>query len=445
MRLSRKKILLIGLGILFIIIFLVLRSIFPKNTDTLPFFLVLMIADLYLWIAIRRFLVSFNRIIKFIIASLYWLPMILLIGFLITLPFTPITKLGITFRTYWLGWIFIGYSAKMIPILLLVVNDLFRGIKFLFLALFSSRKTKEASFKRNKPILITGFSLGFIHLLIFMMGMFFWAHAFRVIHQEIRLPELPTTFEGMKIVQISDVHLGSWTSKRQLDKAIDLVNAQQPDLIFVTGDMANYLTDDVIPFRENLSRLKAKEEIFVIMGNHDYGDYTTWPTEKDRLQSLEELYNFYRSLNWRLLLNENQVIKRGNDSIAIIGVHNWGRSRRFQRLGDLAKAEKNVENMAVQLLLSHDPTHWEFVVSKSYPNIDVTFAGHTHAFQLGFELFGKEYSPSAFFYRNWGGLYESPVAGSHPQYLYVNRGLGTIGYPGRIGETPEITLFTLRK
>jgi len=292
---------------------------------------------------------------------------------------------------------------------------------------------------------MTGWLLGGVFFILMMLGMFWWNFNYTVRKQTIVLPELPKSFDGLTIVQISDIHLGSWGCPSELDKAINLVNAQKPDLIFFTGDMANYSTRDVIPFESMLKHIKSRLGIFAILGNHDYGDYITWTSATEKLKDMDDLISFYHRLGWKLLMNEHYILKNDRDSIAILGIQNWGMTKRFQRLGDVEEAERGVKNMDIQLLLTHDPTSWKALVCNTYRNIDVCFSGHTHGFQFGFERWGIHWSPAQYLYDQWGGLYSEPVPGSHPLYLYVNRGLGSIGYPGRIGMPPEITLFTLRR
>jgi hypothetical protein len=205
----------------------------------------------------------------------------------------------------------------------------------------------------------------------------------------------------------------------------------------------NYTSYEVYDFTNILKEIKATSGIFAILGNHDYGDYVAWPTAEDKKKNRIYLRDIYHYLGWKLLLNEHVFIKRGCDSIAIIGVENWGGTRRFPRLGDLNKATKGINNAPVQVLLSHDPSHWDKIVKKNYRDIDLTLSGHTHGFQFGVDCCGILWSPFRFIYEKWAGLYSEPVPGSHPQYLYINRGLGSIGYPGRVGILPEITLITL--
>jgi predicted MPP superfamily phosphohydrolase len=274
-------------------------------------------------------------------------------------------------------------------------------------------------------------------------GMIYGQFAFKVAKQDIRLPELPESFNGFKIVQVSDIHLGSWTCREKLADAVDSINALKPDVIFVTGDMFNYKTAEGSDFGTILRQLSAQHGIYVILGNHDYGDYITWPTPEDKRRNMDELKLWYRGLGWKLLLNEHAFIHAGSDSIVVIGIENWGATARFQRLGDIDKARTGSEKVPVQLLLSHDPSYWDLVISKKYQDIDITFSGHTHGGQVGISTKYFSWSPSALAYPHWAGLYKNPESRS-AQYLYVNPGLGIIGYAGRIGIRPEITLITLK-
>jgi hypothetical protein len=259
------------------------------------------------------------------------------------------------------------------------------------------------------------------------------------------LPELPPSFDGFRIVQISDIHLGSWAFKDKLKEAVEIINEQKPDMVFFTGDMVNYTSYESYEYADILKEIRPPSGVFAIMGNHDYGDYVSWRSVQAKIDNREYLEEIYKYLGWKLLLNEHVVVRKGDDSIAVIGVENWGGTKRFPRLGDLDKATSGSEGMEIQLLLSHDPSHWEKLVTKKFRKIDITFSGHTHGFQMGIECCGIRWSPSQYMYGTWAGLYDKPVEGSHPQYLYVNRGLGSVGYPGRIGILPEITLIVLHK
>jgi predicted MPP superfamily phosphohydrolase len=212
--------------------------------------------------------------------------------------------------------------------------------------------------------------------------------------------------------------------------------------VLFTGDLVNSTTNEAIKFRESLRAIKAKERIYAVLGNHDYGDYVNWPDARSKQQNMEMLYDFYEGLGWKLLNNENDLLKRGEDEIAIVGVENWSKNKRFPAHGDVDKALDGTENTPVKILLSHDPTHWEHVVSKQRPDVDLTLSGHTHGFQFGVEFKGFKWSLAQYMYKYWAGLYNIPQNGKN-QYLYVNRGLGMIGYPGRVGILPEITFIEL--
>jgi hypothetical protein len=254
----------------------------------------------------------------------------------------------------------------------------------------------------------------------------------------MRSPKVPEAFRGFKIVQISDVHTGSWIRHSAMQQAIDLIHAQKPDLIVFTGDIVNNRTDEAIPFVSMLSRLRAPYGVYSVLGNHDYGDYENWPDEASKKANMEAMYHLHKNLNWDLLLNEHRLIEKDGQQIALIGVENWGAALRFPKYGRLGKASAGTENIPFKILLSHDPSHWDAEIVPKFSDIDLTLSGHTHGFQFGVEIPGFKWSPSQYLYRQWAGLYRH---GS--QYIYVNRGTGCLGYSGRIGIKPEITVIEL--
>lgn len=440
-----RKTLLPALVILGVIgIFVALGFAFPIYAGFLPLLFMLFLIDGYLFSSLWHWIRNLRTYLKYIVLVIYWLPLLLLICCIITGAFIKFPNWNIPLRTLVPGAIFIIYAHKIIPFIFLLINDILRLFRFGFHS-FLDRHTKLSDIPRTLWLQITGWVIGSMFLILMGLGVVWWNYDFNVIRQDIILPELPASFDGLKIVQVSDIHLGSWVLKSELKRAIDLVNEQHPDMIFFTGDMANYTTLDVLPFEEILTHMKAPMGIFAIMGNHDYGAYVSWPSEELKEADQIELVNFYHRLGWKLLLNQHSIVKRGNDSILILGVENWGKAYRFQKKGDIPKAQDGLTGMPVQLLLSHDPSFWDTIICHKFQNIDVTFSGHTHGFQFGIEALGIKWSPAQYLYRQWGGLYAKPVPGSHPQYIYVNRGLGSLGYPGRIGILPEITVFTFRK
>jgi hypothetical protein len=336
------------------------------------------------------------------------------------------------------------YTAKLLPIIFLLLSDFVRVITKIFIL---ANKEKRQEFKeenkgisRSKFLQYVGFISGGLILGTMFVGMFKWVYQFNVIKQKIKLPNLPESFKGFKIVQISDMHLGSWASEKPLEQAVEMINEMNPDLILFTGDLVNYATKEAFRFEDTLKKLKAKNGVYAILGNHDYGDYINWPTKQDKQANMNELYELYDRLEWKLLNNSNEIVERESGSLALLGVENWGANPRFPRLGDIDKAMAGAEDADVRILMTHDPTHWDkVIVPENYP-VDLSLSGHTHGFQFGIEIPGIKWSPAQWMYKHWAGLYQDETS---ERYLYVNRGLGVIGYPGRIGILPEITMFEL--
>ena len=247
--------------------------------------------------------------------------------------------------------------------------------------------------------------------------------------------------DGLKIVQISDIHTGSFTRKEPVKGAIDLINQQQADLVFFTGDLVNSVASEVDNFLDVFNQIKSQYGVFSILGNHDYGDYVRWESAEAKHQNFEKLKDTHQHLGWDLMMNEHRIVEVKGEKVAVIGVENYSAHPRFPKYGDLEKAHKGTEVAVLKLLLSHDPTHWDDEVTRKFEDIAVTFSGHTHGFQFGLEIPGWiQWSPVKYVYKQWAGLYQN---GS--QYLYVNRGLGFLGYPGRVGILPEITVIELKK
>lgn len=263
-----------------------------------------------------------------------------------------------------------------------------------------------------------------------------WRHI-NVTRVPVRSTRLPMALDGLKIVQISDLHLGSFPEHTQVVRhGVDLINAEEPDLILFTGDLVNNYAEEVEPWLEDLARLKARLGKFSILGNHDYGDYSKWPDEAAKRANLERLVAHHRTLGFRLLMDEHLPIEKDGGRLALIGVQNWG--TRFQKYGNLAKAVQGTDPADFRLLMSHDPTHWDAEVRAT--GIDLMLAGHTHGAQFGITINGHTYSPAQWVYEEWAGLYEKQGL-----QLYVNRGFGFIGFPGRVGMPPEITVLTLHR
>lgn len=262
-------------------------------------------------------------------------------------------------------------------------------------------------------------------------------YKYRYFRYNVKIDNLPTELKGLKVVQFSDAHLGSLNRPKKVMKGINMINKENPDLIFFTGDLVNNLAMEADKFAECMSALKAKHGVYSILGNHDYADYYYFSNKDEKQQNMLNLLDKQKSYGWKVLMDENELLQIGDALVSIIGIQNWSALPQFTKYGNLPKAYPGAEKGDLQLLLSHDPTHWDAEVRENFSNIDMMFAGHTHGMQFGFEAFGFKISPSRLMFKQWAGLYQEGK-----QYLLVNRGFGVLGYPGRIGIMPEISVVT---
>jgi len=264
-------------------------------------------------------------------------------------------------------------------------------------------------------------------------------YRYKIRRVRVQLKDLPIEFKGMKIAQISDIHSGSFDDPNAVSAGIASIMNEKPDLILFTGDLVNNIAEEIVPYIDVFKELKAPLGVFSVLGNHDYGDYVSWTTDEAKKQNLEQLKQHQAEMGWRLLLNEHVILERNNQQLALIGIENWG-ARGFTKYGDMEKAVAGLKdlNVPVKILLSHDPSHWEAQVRKDYPDIALTLSGHTHGMQFGIEIPGFKWSPVQYLYKQWAGLYQE-----QNQYLYVNCGFGFLGYQGRVGILPEITMIEL--
>ena len=441
----KKLIFAIFSAILLALVYFFLWKFYPKNIGMFPGIVIIYLLDVYLYWIYRNNIWKGNKAKGWIISVIFWLPFTMIIGMaLISLVF-PYDNWNHSFKTYYGGLIFSGYAAKLIPLVLMLLSDLIKIVRRLFRFTQKKNNTEKFRISRSEFLKKSGVLVGGLLFGSLTLGMFKWIYDFNVKKKIVSLPNLPETFNGFRIVQISDIHLGSWLSKKELMEAVQIINDLNPDVVFFTGDLVNYSTDEAYPFEDILNRIEGKYGVYSTLGNHDYGDYKRWSSTHEKEQNLVDMYRLYERLGWKLLRNQNEIISKGDDKLAILGVENWGSMRRFQKYGDLDKAIKGAENIPVKLLLSHDPSHWQYKISEFKSTIDLTFAGHTHGAQFGIEIPGIRWSPSQYVYKYWAGLYtELNKTTGQPQHLYVNRGLGAIGYPGRVGILPEITLIELQ-
>lgn len=314
--------------------------------------------------------------------------------------------------------------------------------KILFVIIITMLHFSFNSLELNKEVVwvsIFGLIAGFLPFFIIMYAIFGAVYRFKLHQVAIKCERLPESFDGLKIVHISDLHLGSFGFRYHiLERAIDIINNLNPDLILFTGDLVNNYGWELRGWAPVLEKLKAKKGKFSVLGNHDYGDYSNWETEAKKIENFESIKNFYKAIGFKLLCNEAVKLNVRKDTLAIVGVENWGKPP-LKQYGDLDKALHSVHEIPFKLLLTHDPSHWDAeVVDKT--DIALTFSGHTHGMQAGFIIGNKQWSPIQLKYKQWAGLYQK-----NQQHLYVTRGLGWLGFPGRIGMRPEITSIELVK
>lgn len=330
-----------------------------------------------------------------------------------------------------------SYISKFIGAIIFLVDD----IRIILLSLINFLLTSQLSTVSSLTLDLLGtfFSLGLFLLLIY--GIIRNRHRYQLVKIDVPIENLSNDLVGFKIVQISDIHSGSFNRPNQIEPGINLVNSLGADVVFFTGDLVNNVASEIDPYIDIFKKIIAKNGVFSILGNHDYGDYVRWPNKTAKINNLKKLYQAHSLLGWDLLINENRKINVGDSSIAIMGVENISAKGRFSKYGDMDKTVYNLPKADVNILLSHDPSHWDDEIIEKYKFIELTLSGHTHGMQFGIEIANFiKWSPVQYVYKKWAGLYQEGK-----QYLYVNRGFGYLGYPGRVGILPEITLLTLQR
>ena len=337
-------------------------------------------------------------------------------------------------------------GADLQPIMWMLYTFLSLFIPKLLYALFSLL-SRVSLFWRAKHLSVLKYIGGVLAIVSFVAiwwGALVTRNDIEVTRQTVKFENLPNSFDDYKIVHISDIHAGTWgTDTAFLSNMVDTVNALNPDLVLFTGDIVNRNTKEIYPFVNALSRLKAKQGVYSVLGNHDYGDYMDWSSAIERERNNRELIDVQNKMGWRMLNNEYCWVRKDNDSIAIIGVENWGEPP-FSVYGDLRKAYSNLNDENFKVLLTHNPEHWKREVSE-ISNIDLSLSGHTHGMQFVLQFGDWKWSPAVWKYKEWGGLYTKENPEGKELKLYVNIGLGEVALPFRLGATPEVTLITLKK
>jgi hypothetical protein len=342
-------------------------------------------------------------------------------------------------KSYAFGFLLAILTFNLITILFLFSEDIFRFFSGLYNRIFGG--SDEFSLPTRRRFLsVMALGMAALPFGALLYGMYRGKYNFKVLKHVLEFDDLPDAFDGYRITQISDIHSGSFDNRSKIEYAVNLVNEQKSDVLFFTGDLVNNQAVEMKPWKSLFSQLHAPDGVFSILGNHDYGDYVSWETEEAKKENLDALKALQKEMGFDLLLNENRFLKRGNDRLAVIGVENWGRGG-FKKAGDLKKATEGVAQDDFKILLSHDPSHWEDVVIGDEVHYHLTLSGHTHGMQFGIEIPGLvKWSPAKWRYTYWAGVYEELG-----QKINVNRGFGFLGYPGRVGIWPEITVITLKK
>ena len=392
------------------------------------------LVDYYAFQAVKTVSGGWSQTARNVVYAVYWLVPVLAVITMAIYTHGYADHLNKSLYTFLRSFLTIAYVVKIPMVALLLIDDARRLLIFGY-----ERVGGEMSFNkgRSKFLATTGVLLAALPFVTLIYGIVRNRYRYRVFRETVKLPGLPASLRGLKIVQISDIHSGSFDRIEPVRRAVDLINEEEADLVFFTGDLVNSVAEEMRNFTDVFSRVKAKNGVFSVLGNHDYGDYYAWRSVEDKAQNLQNLKDTHRRMGWDLLLNENRILEVNQEKLAVIGVENYSASPRFPKYGDLDKAMVGTEGIPLKLLLSHDPSHWESKVVGT--DVDITFSGHTHGMQFGVEIPGWfKWSPVKYAYRQWAGLYNIGK-----QYLYVNRGLGFLGYPGRVGILPEITVLEL--
>lgn len=342
-------------------------------------------------------------------------------------------------RGYAMGFVLAFIVSKIFLTVFMFGEDIVRFVVAIYNRFFSTKDSFEIPSRRT---FLSQLALGVaaIPFASLLYGMYKGKYNYKVLSYTLYFEDLPDAFDGYRITQISDIHSGSFDNKEKIEYAVGLVNEQKGDTILFTGDLVNNKATEMDPWMETFSKLHAKDGVFSILGNHDYGDYVQWESDQARIDNVEAVKNVHSKMGWDLLLNEHRFLERNGERIALVGIENWGAGG-FKKMGDLDLAGKGLSPKEFKVLMSHDPSYWQEKVKTDRNNYHLTLSGHTHGMQFGIEIPGWfKWSPVQYRYENWAGIYEE-----FGRYINVNRGFGYLAYPGRVGIWPEISVIELRK
>ncbi len=376
---------------------------------------------------------------RYLVYGLFWMVPLLFALFLIGISMKRLPGLNKESFTLIRSFFFLLYASKLIILTFLLTDDVRRAGLYAYEYFFG-----DSPYDKSRSLFLSqiGIFTSGLPLITLTYGILRNRHRYQLHRVAINLPQLPEALQGLKVIQISDIHSGSFTEASPLYPAIDLINEQHPDIVVFTGDLVNSVAEEMQPFIKVFKGIKAKYGVYSVLGNHDYGDYTRWNSASEKQRNFQQLIATHREMGWDIMLNEHRVLEVNGEKLALIGVENYSAHPRFPKYGDLQKASEGLSEVSLKILLSHDPSHWEEeVTSQRFNDIDLTLSGHTHGFQFGMEIPGWfKWSPAKYVYKHWAGLYQQ----GH-QYLYVNRGFGYLSYPGRVGILPEITLLEFNR
>lgn len=399
----------------------------------------MVVLDFYFFQALRTVTQTASARTRSIIFISYWTVSIGAIIVLLILPYLNFENKFI--RNTIFACVAGLFFAKVMASAVFLIDDIRRGVQWVAGKVLFSNTEGEAYQKGEKIsrslfLSWTGMLMG---AGLFGSLIYGFSNKYRYQLKKIQLAfeKLPASFKGLKIVHISDIHSGSFTDKHAVRKGVEKILNEKPDLILFTGDLVNDRSHEMDDYMDVFRELKAPMGVYSVFGNHDYGDYTQWNSPEEKRANLERLKQVHADLGWKLMLDESTQLERNGEKISLLGVQNIS-GKSFKSYGDLSKAYNGVDESHFKILMSHDPSHWDAEVRKKYPGIDLMLSGHTHGFQFGVEIPGFRWSPVQYVYKQWAGHYKE----DHQQ-LYVNRGFGFIGYPGRVGILPEITVIEL--
>jgi uncharacterized protein len=402
---------------------------------------IMLLLDFYVFQVVKALASGSTEKVKFTIYSIYWVVSLLAITMMILLPYLNYATWPKAVRTYVFAVLIGLFFSKLIAAIFFLLDDARRGLMWVMGKIFPGFGVKfvdeDGVISRSAFLSWLGVAIGGGLFTTLIYG-FSNKYDYHVKNVRLKFANLPQSFKGLRVVQISDVHSGSFTDKDAVKRGVDMIMKQTPDLILFTGDLVNDRATEMQDYMDVFNTLSAPLGVFSTLGNHDYGDYVQWDSAEAKRKNLEDLKQVHHNLGWRLLMNEHVPLQRNGEAIGLIGIENWSAKARFPKHGRMDLAYPGSEKYPFKILMSHDPSHWDAQVRPKYPDVDLMLSGHTHGMQFGVETPFFKWSPVQWVYKQWAGLYEEGK-----QKLYVNRGYGFIGYPGRVGILPEITVIEL--